>query len=786
VFTQCPHCNLAFRVTAPDLTRASGRVFCAGCGREFNALEKLTEDPPAVAGGAEDPDSLIQTLNELTGEHEIRIEDTGVEWRVIDEDEGDEDLDGDTVTLGESAIEDEAHGAREDVERRPVSADDDNGLPSSVRWYLDEHVEDEPVEDAEAAPPGTTPQEGVSEGAADHTEESQYGTGEGHGDSDGEQVDRDTEPPAHFDLDVQRYDDNTPLPEDFVEEEQPRILTRRAEDRVEPRSPEADEAQVDLALGEPDDWMDLLDEVAQRNEAAASGDGRPADGVLANAPLQVAAAEEHSHDPASSISTPPAPGEDELADTDIRAFEEDAEDEQGLIPDDFPSDIDTQFDLQALEMGIDLTGSRNLALEDEEEPGERKPESDGTPEQQPAEQKGAAEAGISTVEAPPEADVAATAFEEELELEGDEQDQATDFAPQDEDSDAAEARRRQEAFEQELAAAWATSEDEAKLEEATANEAGPPDEPAHVTRDDDLKISDGAGDPEHFVPPQTEEEMTINMLIDQDLIKLAAQQDVFTSTRTHGRLEEAPHVETIIMEGDFVRNALEAELASAPGGKNEHASSGAEGHSSTRKVGAPDSPNDEDDILDTYVKNTDLVRGGRRRTDPTSYRVIAGVAALALVLAAQVVHAYRDSLATYQVFDRTIGSVYRLLGEPLNPDWNITEWQFEATSGRTDETDDVLTISSRLANNSSRALPYPLLHVSLTDRWEEIIGSKVLEPADYLEAKADTAARVPPGERFTATVRVEAPSPEATGFKLNVCYREPGNRVRCATEDFKN
>jgi hypothetical protein len=150
------------------------------------------------------------------------------------------------------------------------------------------------------------------------------------------------------------------------------------------------------------------------------------------------------------------------------------------------------------------------------------------------------------------------------------------------------------------------------------------------------------------------------------------------------------------------------------------------------------------------------------------------------------VHAYREALATYPVFDRTVGSVYRLLGEPLNPDWNVKEWQFEATSGRTDEAGGVLMISSRLANGSSRALPYPLLHVSLTDRWEEIIGSKVLEPTDYLDSNANPAARVPPGERFTAMVKVQAPSPEATGFKLNVCYREPGNRVRCATEDFKD
>src|SRR5690606_16825596 len=144
---------------------------------------------------------------------------------------------------------------------------------------------------------------------------------------------------------------------------------------------------------------------------------------------------------------------------------------------------------------------------------------------------------------------------------------------------------------------------------------------------------------------------------------------------------------------DFVTNALEGALASGSGASGEQGAAAPERRSGTRKSGAPDAPNDEDDILDTYVKSPGLVRGGRRRTDPPSYRVIAGVAALALVLAAQVVHAYRDALATYPVFDRTIGSVYRLLGEPLNPDWNIKEWQFEATSGRTDEADDVLTIS---------------------------------------------------------------------------------------------
>jgi hypothetical protein len=281
------------------------------------------------------------------------------------------------------------------------------------------------------------------------------------------------------------------------------------------------------------------------------------------------------------------------------------------------------------------------------------------------------------------------------------------------------------------------------------------------------------------------------MLIDQDLLRLAEQQDVFIAAAAHDRLEDSPHVETIIMEGEFVRTALEAELLAAQ--HNDAGTSHPAPDSQSIRTPVARSTNvkhgkeeDDDLILDTYVKSKELVRGGRRRTDPPSYTVIGGVLVLTLILAVQVVHANRESLATWSMFDRTVGSVYRLFGERVIPDWDIRDWQFESTSGSTDEMDQVLTISSRITNKSGKSLPYPLLHLSLTDRWEEIIGSKVLEPAEYLTGESEAAGRVPAGRHFTAVVRVESPSADATGFKLNVCYREAGNRVRCATEDFKD
>jgi predicted Zn finger-like uncharacterized protein len=741
MYTQCPDCDTTFRVTAPDLQRAAGRVVCVGCTREFNALERLTEDAPAATDRADDERTILETLDELTGPDEIRIEDTGVEWRVIVEDESaDEGL----LQADESEAEPDGSSSGRwyiaDITGEPdgetdAALDDgaDTARPDSDRELTpDSRLSDESPEPLLEDPGTSSLQESLQL------------------------------PPAVRDGDAQRYDDNTPLSDDFVDEREPGVPQRRAEDRIEPRSPEADEAQVDLGLGEPDDWMELLDEVGPPsgdNSIESPGLGPTGEALAAGGP---------------------SGDDDALADTDVRPMTEEGE---FAVDDGFPSDIDTQFDLQAIELGIDLTG-RRLSLEDgTEDPDEYLRQEDG-----PAEEH----------------------LDHELALESSEDDLATDRAPLDEATRPAAPRSATlggatphgAASPDGIDESRSPTEDTIRPVAGDGEDAGEPQREeafeqelavAHSIRlDDELTDSpDGQAQAEHFVPPATEEEMTINMLIDQDLIRLAEQQNVFASAKEHQRPDSAPYVETIILEGESVRSALEEELLAEKlqeSGASHVASDRVSGkESATGAAGGKGAAAEDDGIpLDSYMNSKDRVRGGRHRRDSAGYGVMAGTAALSLVLAAQVVHAYRDTLATSAMFEKTVGSVYRLLGEPLIPGWNVREWNFEATSGSTDDMDEVLTISSRIANSSAKPLPYPLLHVSLTDRWEEIIGSKVLEPAEYLAGSADPADRVNPGETFTAVVRVEAPAPEATGFKLNVCYPDTGDRVRCATEDFKD
>jgi predicted Zn finger-like uncharacterized protein len=660
MFTQCPDCQTTFRVSAEVLQKAQGRVRCGGCGNAFNALDHLSKDETPAPGkiaratkekGASDSSAtdqrrkLLDTLDKLAGA-DVRIEDTGVEWRVVEYDEADE-----------SSAESQG--------------DSNAGETGSLRFVLEDEIKDQ------------TPAQPVLHGRHDdlpppkaETQESLDLPGTG-------QV------PSAASHGERRYDDNTILPDDFGVDDDLDELPflskqdspkRRATDREEARdTTEFDEAQVELALGDPDDWVELLDEVADSDSGDAANEA-------------IATVDVDRPSPKTIGSARPAP------------LAQRAEEAAGEAPpEDMPSDIDSQFLLQAEEMGLD-TGKHRIAVvedaqEHEDEPG----------------------------------DLAATDIED---LSSEEDDQAGVEEELTLAADAGEQALQASGQRGALAVAGEPPVDEIR-------------EPAELELEAEsaisAKVDEVAADQPGDTPATT-------MIGGHDVSKLFD--------------EGSDMVETIIMEGDIVHDALKPD----------------------RRASLPESGEFETPgpLDDTYSLSRGKIRGGRRASDPASYTVIASVVVLALVLLAQIIHQSRQSLATYGAFNQTIGSIYRVLGKPVTPDWDIRGWRFEVTNGSVDEEDDLLTIYSRIANKSSQPLPYPLVHVSLTDRWEETIGSRVLEPNDYLAGGLDPRKPVPPGEDFTAVITIASPSAEATGFKLNVCYRIAPGRVRCATEDFKN
>jgi predicted Zn finger-like uncharacterized protein len=868
MFTQCPECSTAFRVTAEVLKKAAGQVRCGGCGVTFNALEHLSEDMPITAPRAQphehvpeltpetndDQDSsvpqtisaeqsaaLLKTLDELAGSN-IQIEDTGIEWRVLDTETSNDEPDFDAEKAAESQLvadtgtmkfileddEDDSIGDASDIFESPGETFLDSNLQQdSGDSIIDEFLTDSPTpvdEFLTATPSRVESPEVFSDVESDAAPE------------------------------VMRFDDNTPLPDDFGLGDPTPYVAEPPKPLIERHvsAPDLDDAQIDLALGDPDEWELLLGEVELPPEADTEA------AALENEEI----AEEEALEPA-------------------------AEEAISEVAADTPLDMDTQFAIQAEAMGIDLSGMHK-SVDDEDATGvdELEAVDENDAEDVEEDRTSVAELDASSsdeldeladddsnedleaevAEEPQQIDESDEwsiapnkddAIEDELDVDSDdaeyddiddlvaledsieeESDTAemddetvikTDIEDEDDsegdhegDLDAAdEAGLEQESdddAEDESAAVSDDSSDDSsddlsdderhqatedeldeELNEDTCDELDEsPDEKPETSIDEDLiaaafeseaaqlaeedeaeeepdDSADASGDDpetsvEHYVPPQTEEEKTINMMIDQDFMRLAAEgEDIFTSTTVEDRpdFDNNPSVETIVMEGEFIRNALDRKKLAGD------AAAGSRRFDDTRfssKLADDAKPGQ---------------RGGRRDGDPASFGVIAGIIALALLLIAQALHQSRQALATIPAFNNAIGPIYRTVGYPLTPNWDIAGWRFEVTNSSIDESGDLLTVYSRIGNQSDDSLPYPLVQLSLLDRFEEIIGSKVLEPREYLSGNPDPRKAVEPGNTFNAVISIESPAGEATSFKLNVCYRLANRQLRCAIEDFK-
>ncbi len=671
MYTQCPECSTAFRVTAEVLKQASGKVRCGGCGKPFNALEYLTEGMPQQAA-AKEPDAplpelkpeplktnggaprsisaeqsaaLLKTLDQLAGS-DIRIEDTGVEWRVLDDDEA-----ADSVV---DELLDES--------------------PTPVDQFLTETPTD--VE------------------AGEIFEESANAL-------------------AQTPVDELRFDDDTPLPDDFDLDDESSYLPESADgDNSSPGaesdagpdtgpSDETGSSRIDIMLGEPDEWADILGEVDEPVEPAAS---------------EPVAAEPLAASP--DVETTPAEAGEEIL------------------------DVDTQFALQAEAMGIDLSGmhpvpdfppeeAANDIDEEPDEEAEIEPVDDEAEEDQAPLEFGSIDTAMAELEE--QSDVFDKKFfegAEEVEL-------------QDDDS-------------------LGTELDEEQLDLAESED----EEPVRAESEEDTYAD----------PSQMDEEQTRNMMIDQDLLSFAVEdEDGFASTIVIPEKEAEDKAiaeketdivdedmstgfETIIMEGESIRSAFDTEKREA-----DIAAAAALAQQATA---------DRD-------KESAAPSGGRRRG------MIAAVVVLGLLLLVQIVHQSREALATIPAFNNVVGIVYRAAGKPLSPAWDISGWRFEATQEVIDENDDQLTIYSRIGNESDNSLPYPLINVALIDRFEETVGNRTLDPAEYLTDNLDPSKFVQPGNTFNAVISIQSPAPDATGYKLKVCYRQSAGSLRCSSPSFR-
>jgi predicted Zn finger-like uncharacterized protein len=169
---------------------------------------------------------------------------------------------------------------------------------------------------------------------------------------------------------------------------------------------------------------------------------------------------------------------------------------------------------------------------------------------------------------------------------------------------------------------------------------------------------------------------------------------------------------------------------------------------------------------------------------PAARRTLAWTAAgllLGLVLAAQLIHYFRQDLVRHPQVGPPLRAAYDRLGLALLPNWDLgsfelRQWGNDANAAAQGS----MVVRASLKNRAAFAQPHPILRLELEDRFGSTVATRDFEPADYLKNPLQGSRLIAPGSTSEAELLLADPGPEAVGYRLDVCLRESASLLRCA------
>ena len=188
----------------------------------------------------------------------------------------------------------------------------------------------------------------------------------------------------------------------------------------------------------------------------------------------------------------------------------------------------------------------------------------------------------------------------------------------------------------------------------------------------------------------------------------------------------------------------------------------------------------EQHLLPTLEPDLGALRGSTRR--PLALW-LGGAIAAALLLCAQIVHQNRAWLVSNArgPLGAAVDALYGAIGSPLPTPSNLAAYQLRQWGVAGDpEANGTLRLRASILNAAAQLQPFPLLRVTLADRFGKSIGRRDFEPSEYMGRP--TARLLAPGERVDATLEILDPGKNAEGFEIDVCVRGADRRVACAND----
>jgi hypothetical protein len=153
----------------------------------------------------------------------------------------------------------------------------------------------------------------------------------------------------------------------------------------------------------------------------------------------------------------------------------------------------------------------------------------------------------------------------------------------------------------------------------------------------------------------------------------------------------------------------------------------------------------------------------------------------ALLLVGQLVHRNREALTAHGPFAPLFRALYSSIGAPLSGAPNLAAFQLRQW-GVTGEAagDATLRVRASILNTTAQLQPFPLLRVTLANRYGTRIGTRDFEPNEYLGKPI--ARLLSPGEKVDAILNILDPGKDAEGFEIDVCLRGGDKKIVCAND----
>jgi len=166
-----------------------------------------------------------------------------------------------------------------------------------------------------------------------------------------------------------------------------------------------------------------------------------------------------------------------------------------------------------------------------------------------------------------------------------------------------------------------------------------------------------------------------------------------------------------------------------------------------------------------------------------AWQYIAGIALLVLVLLLQVVHHKRRDLVLDTSVGPLVSKIYGWFGATIAPRWDLAAYTVKQLGVEAEGSDGShLRVRLSVQNDSDRVQPLPLVRLTLTDRYDNPVATRDLEPKEYLPSKIADRRLLEPNQRIDGELHVIDPGRAAVGFEIDACLRAESGQIGCANE----